>query len=100
MDAEGVSCIMIKRSEWLKPEIALEACVACGICIDACPVGCLAMSEQPRNKGVDAYPYLKDARACIGCGFCSQECPLDVTVMQKPVKERKAVAESSATSSG
>jgi len=47
-----------------------------------------------------AYPYLKDAKACIGCGFCSRECPVDAIVMQKPVKEQKAVAESSATSSG
>lgn len=83
-DAEGVSCAMIKRSEWLKPEIAQETCVACGICIDACPVGCLAMSEKPRHKGVDAYPYLKDAKACIGCGFCRRDCPVDAIVMQKP----------------
>jgi len=44
------------------------------------------MSEQPRDKGVDAYPCLKDAKTCIGCGFCSVECPADAIVMQKPVK--------------
>jgi ferredoxin len=84
--------MMIKRSEWLKPEVVLETCVACGICIDACPVGCLAMSELPRNKGVDAYPYLKDAKTCIGCGFCSRECPVDAVAMQKPVKTQKVAA--------
>ncbi|HVO68199.1 MAG TPA: 4Fe-4S binding protein [Syntrophales bacterium] len=83
LDAEGTSCIMIKRSEWLKPNILLKNCVACGICIDTCPVGCLAISELPRNKGVDAFPYLKDAKTCIGCGFCGHECPVDAIAMLK-----------------
>lgn len=50
------------------------------------------MSELPRNKGVDAYPYLKDVKACVGCGFCSRECPVDAVMMQKPAKTQKAAA--------
>lgn len=82
LDAEGLLCMMIKRSEWLKPEIALESCVACGICIDACPVGCLDMTELPRKKGVHPFPYLKDAKACIGCGFCSRECTVSAIKLE------------------
>ncbi|PKN53132.1 MAG: hydrogenase [Deltaproteobacteria bacterium HGW-Deltaproteobacteria-13] len=93
LDGNGIACTMIKRSEWPKPEITVETCIACGICVDACPVGCLAMSERPRNKGVDAFPYLKDAKACIGCGFCRADCPMDVIAMLKPVKEKKASSE-------
>ncbi len=90
LDEGGKTCAMIKRSEWLKPQVVLETCIACNICIDACPVGCLAMSERPRHKGVDAYPLLTDPKACIGCGFCSQTCPVDAIAMQKPVKPQKA----------
>lgn len=86
LDSKGMACTMIKKSEWPKPEITVETCIACGICVDACPVGCLAMSERPRNKGVDAFPYLKNAKACIGCGFCCQECPTDAIIMNKPEK--------------
>ena len=86
LDDKGAQCVMVKRSEWLKPQIEIATCVACGICIDACPVGCLDMSAQPRSKGVDPFSYLKDARACIGCGFCSLECPMDVITMLKPLK--------------
>ncbi len=86
LDAGGSLCNMIKRSEWPKPEIVVESCIACGICIDACPVGCLALSERPREKGVDAFPYLKNPKACIGCGFCSLDCPVDCITMQKPEK--------------
>ena len=86
LDGNGIACTMTKRSEWSKPEITVETCIACGICVDACPVGCLAMSERPRNKGVDAFPYLKNAKACIGCGFCCQECPTDAIIMNQPEK--------------
>ena len=90
LDAEGDLCAMIKRSEWLKPVVVLKTCIACGICIDACPTGCLAMSERPRHKGVDAYPYMKDAKTCIGCELCCRECPMDAIVMRKPGKTQKA----------
>ena len=99
LDADGVLCVMIKRSEWPKPEIILEKCIACGICVGTCPAGCLAMSDRPRNQGVDAFPYLKDAKSCIGCGFCALECPVDAIVMQKPEKAKKESAEMKAAGS-
>jgi Na+-translocating ferredoxin:NAD+ oxidoreductase subunit B len=86
LDERGNACVSIKKPEWPKPELVLEACMACTICVDACPVGCLAMSETPRDKGVDAFPYLKNAKACIGCGFCRRECPADALVMKIPEK--------------
>lgn len=96
LDATGSVCTMMKRSEWPKPEVLMKTCMACGICIDACPVGCLTMSELPRSKGVDSFPYLKDAKACIGCGFCCVECPVESIVMQKPEKTAKAAASEAA----
>lgn len=100
LDAQGVACVMVKRSEWPKPEITVKMCIACGICIDACPAGCLAMSERPREKGVDAFPFLKDAKACIGCSFCCLECPVSAIVMQKPEKVKKDKDEIASTVSG
>lgn len=92
LDPEGALCVMIKRSEWLKPDVILQNCLACCICVDACPVGCLVMSELPKSKGVDAFPYLKETKACIGCGFCSRECPADAIVMRKPAITLKVAA--------
>jgi NAD-dependent dihydropyrimidine dehydrogenase PreA subunit len=57
------------------------------------------MSDRPRNQGVDAFPYLKDAKSCIGCGFCALECPVDAIVMQKPEKAKKESAEMKAAGS-
>ncbi len=87
MDPRGESCIRIKRPEWPKPRITIKTCMACNICVDVCPAGCLAMSEGPREGGVDAYSYLKDEKACIACAFCRQECPVDAITMLKPVSE-------------
>lgn len=44
-----------------------DSCVACGSCIDECPVG--AISEG------DIYKI--DASACIDCGACVATCPSD-----------------------
>lgn len=42
-----------------------DDCIACGTCIDECPVG--AISEG------DIYKI--DADACIDCGACAEVCP-------------------------
>ncbi len=42
-------------------------CIACGSCIDECPVG--AISEG------DIYKI--DGSACIECGACAAACPND-----------------------
>lgn len=47
-----------------------DACIACGTCIDECPVG--AISEG------DIYKI--DADSCIDCGACASVCPSDAIV--------------------
>lgn len=86
LNGGGMVCVAVKRSEWPKPELVIEECTACGICVDACPVGCLQFLGMPVESGGHVYPCLKDSRACIGCGFCSIECPSDALVMKRPVK--------------
>lgn len=70
-------CQPLKRSQWPKPVIDLNTCCSCVICIDACPVGCLALGEPTTGKFPRRYPLLKDPRSCVGCHFCAIECPVD-----------------------
>ncbi|MCL1913362.1 MAG: 4Fe-4S binding protein [Eubacteriaceae bacterium] len=45
-----------------------DTCIACGICIDECPVE--AISEGDPH-------YKIDADLCIECGTCAGVCPTD-----------------------
>ena len=86
-DSFGISCEMVKRSAWEKPRFDRKTCMSCRICIDACPVGCLDLSDPQRSDDPNGYPFLKIEKACIGCGFCARECPVDaVTFAIIPVR--------------
>ena len=43
-----------------------SACVSCGACADACPVGAISQGDAT---------YVIDANACLDCGSCSDTCP-------------------------
>lgn len=43
-----------------------EECLACGACLDSCPVGAI-------NEG-DIYSI--DPEACSDCGACADTCPV------------------------
>lgn len=47
--------------------IITDDCIACGACIDECPVGCI--SEQDGKIVID-----KDT--CAECGSCAEVCPV------------------------
>ena len=43
-------------------------CIACGTCIDECPVGAISQGDAA---------FESDADACIDCGSCSAVCPVE-----------------------
>ena len=45
-----------------------DACIACGSCVDECPVG--AISEGDGKFEIDAD-------ACQSCGVCAEQCPME-----------------------
>jgi ferredoxin len=47
-----------------------ESCVACGTCINECPVGAISEGDI----------YVIDADQCVGCGTCAGACPNDAIV--------------------
>lgn len=44
-----------------------SACIGCGLCIEVCPRGVLAMAGQTAA--------IVDRDACIECGACARNCP-------------------------
>ena len=48
-----------------------DDCVACGACVDACPVGYISEGDGK---------YVIDADQCAGCGACADACPVGTPV--------------------
>jgi uncharacterized pyridoxamine 5'-phosphate oxidase family protein/Pyruvate/2-oxoacid:ferredoxin oxidoreductase delta subunit len=44
-----------------------DQCVACAMCVDACPVGAISEGEV----------YVIDGNHCLECGRCAEICPVD-----------------------
>ena len=44
-----------------------KICVACGVCMKACPKGAISI-----YRGCYA---VADADKCVGCGLCAKACP-------------------------
>ena len=48
------------------PWIKKEDCIACGVCLNECPVGAISMEDHTTRI---------DEKACIRCGRCHDVCP-------------------------
>ena len=48
-----------------------SACVSCGACADACPVGAISEGDGA---------YVIDENACVSCGTCAGACPMGAIV--------------------
>ncbi len=51
-------------------------CVACGVCVKACPRGAVAVYHG-------CYA-VADGAACVGCGLCGKACPTGcITILER-----------------
>lgn len=64
-----------------QPIFSYKNCVSCGICAQACPVSCLAMTCI-RTQGEYKKPCPQMAEeGCTGCGLCAKACPMNAISM-------------------
>jgi NAD-dependent dihydropyrimidine dehydrogenase PreA subunit len=77
----GQICNRIPKKLWRKPIIDKKKCLACIICIDACPTEFLELDYQ-ENKKESNIPVFSDENSCLGCGFCAYECPVEAIKME------------------
>lgn len=62
-----------------KPSINYELCVACGICVQSCPLSCLDLCHFEEGALYrNALPYLTREDQCTGCGICAKYCTINV----------------------
>ena len=49
-----------------------DECVACGACVDTCPVGAITLEDKA----------VVDADSCVDCGACEDACPTGAIVAE------------------
>jgi 2-oxoglutarate ferredoxin oxidoreductase subunit delta len=54
-------------------------CKDCGLCVEFCPVGVLALNEE-------GHPYVAAPEKCTACRWCEMHCP-DCALVVKPIEE-------------
>jgi 2-oxoglutarate ferredoxin oxidoreductase subunit delta len=52
-------------------------CKGCGMCVEFCPTGVLALDADDR-------PYPANPEKCTACHWCDTHCP-DLAILVKPV---------------
>ncbi|WP_319406206.1 4Fe-4S binding protein [uncultured Desulfosarcina sp.] len=79
---EDMVCERIRiRSKWPKPEFNPDLCIACTICVEACPTNCIDLKSDRGTRETRRRPFLKNHRDCIACSFCAAECPVEAIAM-------------------
>lgn len=71
--------------------IDYKTCMGCGICVQACPFSCLALTRRGTDPYKRLYPELEADHSCTGCGICSKECPLECMTARKKDDKKEAL---------
>ena len=51
-----------------------DLCKGCGLCVDACPKGCLTIASDKINQKGYSPAQMAQPEKCIGCAFCATMC--------------------------
>ncbi len=57
----------------------VDRCKGCGLCVDVCPKGIVALDMSRINAKGYNPAYVTEMSECIACGFCATMCP-DVVI--------------------
>lgn len=59
-------------------ELSEDLCIACGLCVSACPRKILIINDTKVNINGSHFAAVTDTTKCIGCGSCTMICPNNV----------------------
>ncbi len=65
---------VVKRRSLRHALVDVEACVACGTCVDVCPREAMSIFRG-------SFAQVQEDR-CVACGICARECPAAVISME------------------
>ena len=60
-----------------------ELCKGCGLCVNACPKGILALAQDRLNQKGHTPVELTKPEDCVGCASCAIMCPDCVITVER-----------------
>ena len=60
-----------------------ELCKGCGLCVNDCPKGLLALSQSRLNQKGHTPVELVKPDECVGCASCALMCPDCVITVER-----------------
>lgn len=88
------NCILAPSQEELPEADQEQACIRCGMCVQACPVSLLPQQLYWFSKGKELEKLKTHNLAdCIECGCCSYVCPSNIPLVQYYRSSKAAIRE-------
>ncbi|KLN96681.1 electron transport complex subunit RsxC [Moellerella wisconsensis] len=88
------NCLLVPTAEEMGLKAQEEACIRCGLCVEACPAGLLPQQlywfSQGKEHDKAQKHHLFD---CIECGACAYVCPSNIPLVQYYRQEKAEIKE-------
>ncbi|CDG21346.1 Electron transport complex protein rnfC [Xenorhabdus poinarii G6] len=86
------NCILAPSQQEMAPKDAEEACIRCGLCVEACPAGLLPQQLYWFSRGQE-HEKAKNHHLfdCIECGACAYVCPSNIPLVQYYRQEKAEI---------
>lgn len=66
-----------------KPIFHYDKCIACNLCVTACPNKVIKLETETVEKKKVVTGYYFDQQYCLFCGLCDEACPKDAIKFTK-----------------
>ncbi|PHM68071.1 electron transport complex subunit RsxC [Xenorhabdus sp. KJ12.1] len=86
------NCILAPSVQEMEPKTTEEACIRCGLCVEACPAGLLPQQLYWFSRGQE-HEKAKNHNLfdCIECGACAYVCPSNIPLVQYYRQEKAEI---------
>ncbi|WP_047680107.1 MULTISPECIES: electron transport complex subunit RsxC [Xenorhabdus] len=86
------NCILAPSSHEMEPKAVEEACIRCGLCVEACPARLLPQQLYWFSRGQE-HEKAKNHNLfdCIECGACAYVCPSNIPLVQYYRQEKAEI---------